>query len=366
MEDPSSKDRSSRPSPEGTPHVAKNPLRVTLQDVAAFAGVSPKTVSRVVNNQGEIRESTRQRVQSAIDALGYRPNILARSLVNRRTNTLAVVAWGIDYFGPSHILLGIEQQANKLGYSLLLSLLSQPDNSNHERVLDTFIAHRVDGILWAVPEVGDNRAWLKRDHLAQWPPIVFLTMAPRPGFTVVAVNNQSGGRQATQHLIEQGRRKIGVITGPRNWWEARERYAGWQAALKQAGRAPALSLVVESEWSAEGGERAMHALLKQEPQIDAVFACSDQIALGALRALHDLGRHVPRDVAVAGFDNIPESAFFWPPLTTVYQKLNEAGCLAVQNLHQMIEARREEQAPSEPNTTLIEPELIIRNSTQQP
>jgi DNA-binding LacI/PurR family transcriptional regulator len=127
-------------------------FHTTLKDVASLAGVSTKTVSRVVNNQGEISDATRERVQQAIDQLGYRPNILARSLIHKRTNTLGVVAWGIEYFGPSRTVVGIEQQAHQLEYSLLLNLVDRPDNSDSEQVLDTLITHRVDGILWAVPE----------------------------------------------------------------------------------------------------------------------------------------------------------------------------------------------------------------------
>src|SRR5512136_821450 len=115
----------------GTRRGTGEKLYVTLEDVAALAGVSAKTVSRVVNNQGEIKESTRQRIQAAIDELGYRPNVLARSLIHQRTNTLAVVAWGIDYFGPSRTMIGIEQQADELGYSVFLSLVSDPANHDH-------------------------------------------------------------------------------------------------------------------------------------------------------------------------------------------------------------------------------------------
>lgn len=203
------------PVEEQTPRAVNNAPYVTLQDVASLAGVSIKTVSRVVNNQGEISEATRQRVQAAIDELGYRPNVLARSLVNRRTDTLAVIAWGIEYFGPSRMMIGIEQQADELGYSLFLSLVSQPDDLNSDRILDTLLARRVDGIIWAVPEVDDNRKWLKPGLLDRLPPIVFLSMQSQPGLTIAAVNNFSGARQATQHLIDQGRRKIGMITGPK-------------------------------------------------------------------------------------------------------------------------------------------------------
>lgn len=343
----------------------KHPFHVTLRDVANFAGVSTKTVSRVVNNQGEIKETTRHRVQDAIDRLGYRPNILARSLVNHRTNTLAVVAWGIDYFGPSRVLVGIESQANKLGYSLFLNLIYQPDDPNQVSNLDTLISHRVDGIIWAAPEVGENRAWLEQVELEHLPPIVFLTMAPRPGLEIVAVDNCSGGRQATQHLIDQGRRKIGIITGPMTWWEARERHSGWQTALEQANLTPSPSLAVASDWSASGGEQAMRKLLVQEPHIDGLFASSDQIALGALRAVHELGQRVPKDIAIVGFDNIPESEFFWPPLTTVYQQLHDVGRIAVQTLHRMIEDNRQSKTPDEATVSLVKPELIVRASSMR-
>ncbi len=338
-------------------------LHPTLRDVAALAGVSAKTVSRVVNDQGEIKEATRARVRSAIDQLGYRPNILARSLIHRRTNTLAVVAWGIDYFGPSRAVVGIEQQAHELGYSLFLNMVNLPDSGDPEQVLDTLVAYRVDGIIWAVPEVGENRAWIKSGTLERYPPIVFLSMEAHSGLAVVAVDNYSGARQATQHLIDVGRRKIGIITGPWAWWEARQRHVGWREALQQAGLTPSQSLVVEGEWSAASGEQGMRTLLLQEPDIDAVFASSDQIALGALGTLHRLGRRVPQDVAIAGFDNIPESAYFWPPLTTVHQKLVEAGRIAVQVLHKMIKAHRQLDVPVEATSTIITPELIVRSSS---
>lgn len=197
-------------------------MHVTLQDVAKQAGVSTKTVSRVVNNQGEISQATRQRVQAAIEQLGYRPNILARSLVSQRSNTLAVVAWGIDYFGPSRTVVGIEKKSDELGYSLFLSLMARPDDPNVERVLDGLVARRVDGIIWAVPEVGDNRVWFDPRRLERLPPMVFLSMEPRPGLSIVAINNRIGamqtyptsGRSGTiQHRADH--RALGLVGGAR-------------------------------------------------------------------------------------------------------------------------------------------------------
>jgi DNA-binding LacI/PurR family transcriptional regulator len=338
-------------------------FHTTLKDVARVAGVSTKTVSRVANNQGEISQETRTRVQAAIEKLGYRPNILARSLIHQRTNTLGVVAWGINFFGPSSTVVGIEQQAHQLNYSLFLNLMDRPDNDDNEQVLDTLITHRVDGIIWAVPEVGNNRAWLESTTMEQLPPIVFLSMKPKPGLAIIAVDNFSGAKQATQHLIEHGRRRIGVITGPLTWWEAQERFAGWKAAMHAAHLATPATLVVEGEWSAAAGELSMSKLLQQEPDIDAVFASSDQIALGALGTTHRLGKQIPKDLAIVGFDNIPESACFWPPLTTVYQQLIDVGRIAVQTLHSMIELNRQSKTPTAAAVTLIKPELIVRASS---
>jgi LacI family transcriptional regulator len=341
-----------------------NHLPATLRDVANLAGVSTKTVSRVVNHQNEISEATRQRVQAAIDQLGYRPNILARSLIHQRSKTLAVLAWGIDYYGPSRTVVGIEQEANELGYSIFLSLVNHPTD-NHEQNLDSLISRRVDGIIWAIPEVGGNRDWIRSDHLDQLPPVVFLSMGNRPGISVISVDNRDGAKQAVHHLVEQGKRKIGIITGPMLWWEARERYAGWQEAMQEAGLEVSDALVARSDdWSAVNGERGMQSLLAQAPDIDGVFASSDQIALGALGIAHRLGRNLPKDLAIVGFDNIPEAAFFWPPLTTIYQHLVDVGRLAVQNLHHMIDTRQSHpDQPISPETTTLKPELIIRASS---
>jgi LacI family transcriptional regulator len=335
----------------------------TLRDVAVLAGVSIKTVSRVVNHQDELSDETRRRVQAAIDQLNYRPNTLARSLIHQRSHTLAVIAWGIDYYGPSRTIVGIEQEANELGYSLFLSLVSHPTD-NHERILDTLISRRVEGIIWAIPEVGNNRDWVLTSQLDRLPPVVFLSMAQRPGILVVSVDNRNGAKQAVQHLMKQGKRKIGIITGPIAWWEARERYIGWQDALKEAGLpvSPSLEFKID-DWSSANGERGMRALLEQTPDIDAVFASSDQIALGALGVAHQLGCRVPQELAIVGFDNMPEAAFFWPPLTTIYQQLVDVGRISVKKLHEMITSRQAHGESLAPISTILKPELIVRASS---
>lgn len=338
-------------------------MHITLKDVAKRAGVSAKTVSRVVNDQGEISEATRLRVQSAIEELGYRPNILARSLVNQRSNTIAVVASGIEYFGPSRTILGIEQQANAFGYSLFLNLVHDPTAENVPQILHDLVARRVDGIIWAVPEIGANRAWITPTALAKLPPTVFLSMAARPDLSIVAVANRAGARLATEHLIAQGRRRIGTITGPPDWWEARERLDGWQETLAAAGMEHDASLVVPGNWTPASGERAMEQLLSLSPRVDAVFIANDQMALGALGVLHRAGIRVPHDIAIVGFDNIPESEFFLPPLTTVYQQVIEIGRVAVQELFERIEADRRSQN-SQAQVIQLTPSLVVRASSK--
>jgi LacI family transcriptional regulator len=335
--------------------------RVTIKQVAKEAGVSTQTVSRVINHRPDVAPETRRRVLQVIDRLGYRPSNIARSLIQGRSYTLGVVGYGLEYFGPSRTLSGIEQQANELGYSLLLSLIRQPEKNDVEQILRELLSRYVDGIVWAVPEIGNNRDWIRQEIAQLSVPIVFLSTQPRPKQSVVAVDNRSGGRMATQHLLDQGYQNIGLITGPLDWWEARQRQLGWQDALKEV--TIENNLVVEGDWTAESGERGLRQLLEQRPYIDAVFVCNDQMALGTLQAARQMGVQVPGDLALVGFDDIPESAYFYPPLSTVRQDMIELGRRAVRELGRMIEASQQGRAVIEPKTILLQPELIVRASS---
>ena len=342
-------------------------MKVTIREVARRAGVSTKTVSRVINQQGEITEETRARVQAVIDELGYRPNILARSLVSQRSNMLGVVTWGLNYYTPSRIVVGIEQRSSEFGFSLFLHLISHPTAAGAENILNILADHRVEGIIWAIPEVGENHNWIRRSSFDTLPPIVFLNAPSRPGLDSVAVDNRRGGELAARHLIDQGCRKIGLIKGPPGWWEAEERFAGWQDALNQAGIEVLPDRVVQAEWSVETGMQAMRRLLAQAPEIDGVFCSSDDIALGALSAAMQAGRRIPGDLALIGFDNIPQSAYFHPPLTTIDQPLARTGRAAVDLLLERISHRRsgKEPADEEASAHVLEPRLVIRASSER-
>jgi LacI family transcriptional regulator len=163
--------------------------------------------------------------------------------------------------------------------------------------------------------------------------------------------------------LEQGYRQIGIILGPWAWWEVRQRKRGWKQALEECGLPVEHYQMVEGDWSSASGEKAFRELLNQYPKMEAVFACNDQMALGAMQAAHRAGRRVPEDLAVVGFDDTPESPYFWPPLSTIKQPLVELGGRAVQELVKMIEAEWQSDLVIQPETIILTPELIIRESS---
>jgi LacI family transcriptional regulator len=336
--------------------------KVTIRDVAAAAGVSRQTVSRVLNDKPDVAKETRQRILEVIEELGYWPSSLARSLTQGRSYTLGIVSYGVQYFGPSHTLAGIEHQANEMGYTLHLSLVQEPAESGVQFLHD-MLSYHVDGIIWAVSEIGNNRDWAEREISNLNVPLVFLDMRPCPNLSVVNIDNRRGGYLATKHLLDQGYQQIGLITGPLDWWSAQQRKSGWQDALEEAGRPVEETFIVEGTWSAASGERGLRRLLQQRPDVDAVFACNDQMALGALKTTRELSLQVPEDLALVGYDDVPEAPFFSPPLSTVRQDLDELGRCAVRELGRLIEAKLQEQTDIEPETILLQPELIVRESS---
>lgn len=335
---------------------------VTIKDVAREAGVSLMTVSRVLNDRPDVSPITRKRVQEVIEELGFAPSEIARSLSYGRSSTIGVVSSGLEFYGPSRTLVGIEMQANELGFSLMVRLLHSPVESRGERALNDLIAHQVAGIIWAVAEIGDEREWLYVHLLERGTPVVFLNIKPRPDTSFVAVDNRQGGRLAASHLLDRGYQKIGIVSGPQEWWEARERELGWREILSKAGSGNLQNLKEIGDWTARSGYKAMIKLLEHVPDLEAVFVSNDSMAMGALQAAAVCGRSVPEDLAVVGFDDIPESAYFTPPLTTVRQDLLEVGCQAVSLLNQQLQARQNEELISA-QATLLEPELVVRQSS---
>ena len=328
-----------------------------------MAGVSTQTVSRVINERPDVSPETRHRVQEVIKALSYQPSALARSLISQRSHTLGVVTAGLRHIGPSRTLSGITSAAEDMGYSLLLKELPDYDTEDITPIFQAFLSRRVDGIIWAVPEVGENRKWVNHPPADIDIPLVYISMETRENLSIVSVDNYLGGRMAMSHLIEQGCRKIGHISGPLEWWEARQRMAAWKDSLSEAGLDASERCCVEGTWSSASGALAIELLFHQYPDMDAIFVANDQMALSVMKFFVEKKIRVPEDIAIVGFDNISESAFFYPPLTTVQQDQRLVAKLAVEEAIKIIEADWQGSEPVKPRAIILPPNLIVRRSS---
>jgi DNA-binding LacI/PurR family transcriptional regulator len=342
----------SPPSMSSLNNKGPRPRAVVMADVAKLAGVSLQTVSRVINDSPHVRDATRQRVQDAMRKLEYRPNPVARALVTGRSRTLGVVSFDTTLYGPASTLFGIERAAHEADYFVsivsLRSLTSAAVVSAVERLRD----QGVDGILVVAPQESATQALL---HLPDDVPVVAAEAGPGDSVPLVAVDQAEGARLATRHLLELGHRTVWHISGPSDWLEAEERVNGWRQTLEAAG-APAPPVLV-GDWSARSGHELGLELVERD-DVTAVFVANDQMALGLLRTLHEVGRRIPRDISIVGFDDIPEAAYFTPPLTTVRQNFNEMGRRSLLLLLEQIES-----GVRIPRRETVPPELIVRAST---
>jgi DNA-binding LacI/PurR family transcriptional regulator len=293
--------------------------RAVMSDVARLAGVSHQTVSRVINGSEHVRPATRDRVLAAMRKLDYRPNPVARALVTGRSHTLGVVTFNTTLFGPASTLVGVERAAAAAGYAVSIVSL---ESVGREEVGDAVTRLRqqgVDGVVVIAPHLVTMGAlW----DLPETLPVVAVEAGPQDGVPSVAVAQHQGARLATEHLLALGHKTVHHLAGPPDWTEARQRIEGWLDALHNAGAAAPAPL--RGDWSARSGYELGRRLVDL-PDLTAVFVANDQMALGFLRVLREHGREVPADVSIVGFDDIPEAAFFTPPLTTVRQDFNEMG-----------------------------------------
>lgn len=296
----------------------------TLDEVARVAGVSRSTASRVINGRTYVSAKAREAVGQAVTSLGYSPNMLARSLAMKRTNSIALVVsehgdrvLGDPFF--ARVLRGVH--AGLAGSGLQLVLLMAQDEQDHGAMASYLTAGHVDGAL-VVSLHGEDA--LPAQLVDSGLPVV---LCGRPLAKVdvpyVDADNFNGAGQAAQHLIDLGRRHIGTIAGPRDMAVGIDRLSGWRRTLSMAGRST--DAIVHADFSLEGGTAAMTQLLDEHPDLDAVFVASDLMAIGALHVLRGRGIRVPEDVAVIGFDDSGLAATSVPPLTTVRQPIEELG-----------------------------------------
>jgi len=323
-----------------------------MSDVGRLAGVSHQTVSRVINGSPHVRPATRDRVMAAMQELGYRPNPVARALVTGRSKMLGVVSFDTTLYGPASTLFGIERAAHEAGYFTIVASLEALDRASVIDAVERLRRQGVEGILVIAPHAQAGEALL---HAPSDMPLVAAEAGPEHGAPVVAVDQVAGAVSATRHLLDLGHETVWHISGPRDFIEAKQRREGWRTTLTAADVDPPDPL--EGDWSPRAGYD-LGRRLSADPEVTAVFVANDQMALGVLRAMHEAGREVPGDVSVVGFDDIPEAAYFLPPLTTVRQDFIEMGRRSLRMLLRTIETGR--RASAEP---LVPPELIVRAST---
>ena len=301
---------------------------LVMADVAARAGVSHQTVSRVINGHPSVAPLTRERVQKAIAELGYRPNLAARALVTGSTRTIGLVTVKINQYGPAQTMLGLENAARAAGYSLSVSILDDASADAMREAVDRFVAQSVDAVV-ALSTYDDAAEALQSIEAPV--PLVAVQVGGGEDRPAVGVDQETGARMATRHLLGLGHRTVHHVAGPADSQEARGRMAGWRSELVAAG-AP-VPEILRGDWTPSSGYaagRRLAAGIRAGEDITAVFLANDQMALGLLAALHEEGLEIPDDVSVVGFDDLPEAPYFTPPLTTVRQDFAELGRRGVQ------------------------------------
>lgn len=326
----------------------------TMADVAELAGVSPQTVSRVLRDHPNVSEVARLRVESAVETTGYRRTGLARALVTGRSMAIGVLTHETDQYAASSIMLGIHRAARARGYFVSSAATTSVSSAAIAGGIGRLRDQGVDALVIALP-IWDDSALAKA---VQGIPTAVIDAETSAADVVVELDQVTAGRLATQHLIDLGHETVWHIAGPANWKDASGRTRGWAEALAEAGKtAPP---VLNGDWTPQSGYQ-LGLVLGRVADATAVFVSSDEMAIGVIRALHELGREVPRDVSVVSMDDIAVARFVSPPLTTVRQPFEQMGALAVERV--LAELDGDEVTPRD---THLVPELIIRGSTAEP
>jgi LacI family transcriptional regulator len=328
----------------------------TIREVAESAGVSYATVSHVINNTRLVSPETRERVLAAMAELNYRPNALARSLRQGKTNTIGLVL--PDSANPffAEISRCIEDETFKKGYSVFLCN-TELDIQRELFYVDVLSKKQVDGIIFvAAGDQADSLDFLVSRNM----PVVMIDRdVPNVEVDAVLTDHRLGGYLATRHLLELGHTRIACIAGPSSITPSAERIIGYRKALEEAGLPYDEKLVLRGDYHAQSGMDITHTILRMDPRPTAIFALNDLMALGALRAAAEAGCSVPSDLAVVGYDDLELSHFTNPPLTTIAQPKTEIGAQAVDLL---VDRMSRKDRP--PSRVVLPPELIVRRSTQ--
>jgi DNA-binding LacI/PurR family transcriptional regulator len=324
-------------------------------DVAKLAGVSQQTVSRVVNGAENVTPEIRERVERAIEQLRYRRNPAAAALASNRTMTIGVVSFELAVLGPSVALYGISEEARRHGYSTRLVTLGSLDRHAIRAALESVGPDAVDGIVVLAPL---HEAISIIHSLDIGVPVVTFEQGTPASSTSISIDEVKGSRLAVRHLLDLGHETVWHVQGPAGWMASTARARGWAEELSASGRVAPPPFQTE-DWSAAEGYR-VGRLIAGTPDVTAVFAANDPFALGIVKALDEAGLDVPGRVSVVGFDNVKESAYYRPGLTTVTLDFEAIGHTAVSRILAMIKGGAHDVIP------LIEPELVVRQTTAAP
>jgi DNA-binding LacI/PurR family transcriptional regulator len=333
-----------------------------MTDVARRAGVSQKTVSRVVNGEPHVADAIRAKVQAAIKEMGFRPNAAARALVTRRNQRIGMVTMSTSLYGPVSILEGVDSALRGSGYYLSVARTQGNRAADLQAAIDELVTQDIAGLVLSEPidlghpdlRIPNGLPVLSFDS----PTRGSLEADPRPDELVMGADEMAGARSATQHLLALGHHTVHHVGGTEGWAATARRVEGWRGALSDAGiEAPP---VVHGDWSPRSGYEATAELLRRGG-VTAIFAANDHMAIGAIRAVEQAGLRVPDDVSIVGFDDAPEAEFLSTPLTTVRQDFAEVTRLAVHRLVRTIEGR-----PPAERRRLIPAQLVVRESAVPP
>jgi LacI family transcriptional regulator len=327
----------------------------TIADVARRAGVSPVTVSRVLNHASNVRPATRARVEQAIQELHFLPNIAARSLRSRRTNTLALILPDITNPFWTTVARGVEDEAQNGGYSVFLCNTDE-DPAKLQRYQEVVIGQRVDGVI--ISPFSSDASSLARLRDQRIPVVVMDRRIEGWEVDTITCDSVSGAYRLVKHLIGLGHRPIAVISGPESTSTAEDRIAGYCLALAEAGLAVDQGLIKRGEYRASSGEKLTEQLLAEGRCPRAIFAANNVIALGVIKALANHGLRIPQDVALVCFDDLPALSTIFPFLTVVVQPAYQLG----QRAAQMLLSRLAGEAELPPRHTVLPTELIVRYS----
>jgi DNA-binding LacI/PurR family transcriptional regulator len=326
-----------------------------MTDVAKLAGVSHQTVSRVLNDHPNVREQTRMRVHAAIAELGYRPNRAARVLVTGTSHVIGVVSQSSTLYGPAATLTALAETALRHGFTVNVESVRALDHQPIADAIGRHLDQRVAGLVVIAPVESANDAL---DDLPDDIPLVSIDGDPKRTTELVTVDQEAGAYAATKHLLAAGHKTVWHVSGPDFWFDSQGRLAGWQRALTEAGAE--IPPVMSADWFAASGYRAGQILARMA-DVTAVFAANDHLALGILRALNERGRRVPEDISVVGFDDVPEAAYYIPPLTTVRPDFDAVAAASIDLLLAQIRSGHRLG-----DRRILTPTLVTRDSVAPP